>query len=106
MWTESATITDYDQFDYDYSDFGKTRKTTTESSVKKGKVSMKGKSAESIEAEEYFRVREETLANQLDKKYFSCDKKADLYVTDDMWINKNGSFSHAGNDTSRLIIFL
>lgn len=104
MWVESAAVdTNYDTSDYEYEDFGKERKTTTEPSTKKGsKISVKGKSAESIEAEEYFRAREEKLANQVEKVFYSCDKKADLYVTDDMWINKNGSYSHNGEkDESR-----
>lgn len=104
MWVQSVPIEpDYDIRDYDYADFGKTQKTTTASSVPKGgKVSVKGKSAESIEAEEYFRAQQEKLASTVITVFYSCDKKAVLYVTDDTWINKNGSFSHPGEkDVSR-----
>jgi hypothetical protein len=99
MWVQTAPIEpDYDLRDYDYEDFGKTQKTTTASSVPKGGKPVKGKSAESLEAEEYFRARQEKLASQLITIFYSCDKKADLYVTDDMWLNKNGSFSHPGEE--------
>lgn len=104
MWVQSASIVpDYDVSDYEYVDFGRTQKTTTPSSVPKGgKIHAKGKSAESIEAEEYFRARQEKLAATVISIYYSCDKKADLYVTDETWINKNGSFSHDGEkDKSR-----
>lgn len=101
MWVQSAPVErDYDSSlnaDYDYGDWGKTQKTTTASSVPKGgKVVAKGKSAESMEAEEYFRAKQEKLAAQVVTVFYSCDKKADLFVTDEMWINKNGSFSHPG----------
>lgn len=100
MWVQSAAIEpDYDIRDYDYADFGKTQKVTTASSVPKGgKISVKGKSAESLEAEEYFRARQEKLAAQVVTVFYSCDKKADLYVTDETWINKNGSFSSHGEE--------
>lgn len=92
MWVQSSVIhTDYGNQEYEYEDFGMTQKTTTKtaSTMQKGK----GKSAEAQEAEDYFRAKQEKLAAQVVTVFYACDRKADLYDINEVWVRKNGSFS-------------
>lgn len=95
VWVQSTPIDklDYDDKDYDYETYGKIRKTTTPSSVSTTRASVKGKSAEAQEAEEYFKAYNEKMAANLVTVFYPCDKKADLYVINDYWAKRNGSFS-------------
>lgn len=103
MWVQSAVITDDVDYsnpdylninEYDYGDFGKTQKTTPAPSPAQRKINMgKGKSAEALEAEEYFRAKQEKLAAQVITVFYACDREADLYVINESWVKKNGSFS-------------
>jgi hypothetical protein len=109
MWVQSAVIKplDFDYGDleypdndgldksaYQYEDFGKTQKTTpAPSPAQRTKNMGKGKSAEALEAEEYFRAKQEKLAAQVITVFYACDREADLYVINEAWVKKNGSFS-------------
>lgn len=109
MWVQSAVIKppdfdygdsdyrendDVDKSDYQYGDFGKTQKTTpAPSPAQRTKNLGKGKSAEALEAEEYFRALQEKQAAQVITVFYACDREADLYVINEPWVKKNGSFS-------------
>lgn len=91
MWVQSSVIhTDYSDQEYEYEDFGMTQKTVQKVPTnQKGK----GKSAEAQEAEDYFRAKQEKLAAQVVTVFYACDRKADLYDINEVWVRKNGSFS-------------
>lgn len=96
MWVHSAVIhnNDYDTRDYEYEDFGMKQKVPKiPSTIQRGKMPVKGKSAEAQEAEDYFRAKQEKLAAQVITVFYACDRKADLYVINEVWVKKNGSFS-------------
>lgn len=109
MWVQSAVVhsdVDYDSRDYYYEDFGMKQKVPKATSVQKGKLPVKGKSAEAQEAEDYFRAKQEKLAAQVITVFYACDKKADLYVINEVWVRKNGSFSLTeARDGARWVFF-
>ena len=94
LWTASAPSPDYDQ---DYTDFGKTKKPDAVI-TQYHKPAMRGKGAEAMEAEEYFKNKELREAQEVKDDYRPCDKRVDLYIVNETFIRSEHSFSSVDKD--------
>lgn len=94
IWTQSVAIPDYDT---DYSDLVKTKKPDPLVPVK---TSHRGKIAEAMEAEEYFRLDAERKAQELHVDYYPCDKRAELYTVNETFVRREHSFQSRDDEAS------
>lgn len=97
LWTWSAPAPDYDT-DFDYKDFGKTKTPVTTDVHTPHKPQLRGKGAEAMEAEEYFKNKELREAQEVKDHYRPCDKRVDLYVVNETFIRGEHSFSSVDKD--------
>ena len=96
LWTTSAPAPDYET---EYTDFGKPEvKQPTIDIHAPHKPPLRGKGAEAMEAEEYFKNKDLREAQEVKDHYRPCDKRVDLYIVNETFIRGEHSYSSVDKD--------